>query len=305
MKYYNLSLRQLKTILVVSEQKRLIKASELLSLTPPAVTIQLRQAEEEIGLILFDRTPEGLKLTDAGNEVVKCAKKIFGELNDLSNKLEEVSFAQRGSVKVGIVSTAKYFGHNIIASFIEENPNIKTTIKVASRENILNELSSFELDIAITGTVPLSKELITQSFGDHPIIFISSPKSPLANKKRIKKVELITEKILTREKDSGTFNTLQSFLDDTKLAYEPSMTVTGSNETIKQAVISNLGIAMISEHCCYNEIKNDLLCKLNVDGLPIIKKWYATKIKTRQLSYASNLLYDYILKKANKFLPRN
>ena len=114
------------------------------------------------------------------------------------------------------------------------------------------------------------------------------------------KTELITEKILTREKDSGTFNTLQSFLDDTKLAYEPSMTVVGSNETIKQAVISNLGIAMISEHCCYNELKNNLLCKLNVDGLPIIKKWYATKIKTRQLSYASNLLYDYILKKANK-----
>ena len=75
MKYYNLSLKQLKTILVVSEQKRLIKASEILSLTPPAVTIQLRQTEEEIGLILFDRTPEGLKLTDAGNEVVKCAKK--------------------------------------------------------------------------------------------------------------------------------------------------------------------------------------------------------------------------------------
>ena len=112
MKYYNLSLRQLKTILVVSEHKRLIKASEILSLTPPAVTIQLRQAEDEIGLILFDRTSEGLKLTDAGNEVVKCAKKIFGELNDLNNKLEEVSFAQRGSVKVGFVSTAKYFVHN-------------------------------------------------------------------------------------------------------------------------------------------------------------------------------------------------
>jgi len=62
---------------------------------------------------------------------------------------------------------------------------------------------------------------------------------------------------------------------------------------------------MISEHCCYNEIKNKLLCKLNVDGLPIIKKWYATKLKNRQLSYASSLLYDYILKKANKFLPRN
>ena len=84
---YNLSLRQLKTILTVSECKRLIKASETLSLTPPAVTIQLRQAEEEIGLILFDRTKDGLKLTDAGNEVVRCTQNIFGQLNDLKSKL--------------------------------------------------------------------------------------------------------------------------------------------------------------------------------------------------------------------------
>ena len=83
-------------------------------------------------------------------------------------------------------------------------------------------------------------------------------------------MELITEKILTREKDSGTYSTLQSFLDDTN-CFEPSMTVVGSNETIKQSYF-NLGIAMISEHCCFNEIKNNLLCKLNVDGLPIIKK---------------------------------
>ena len=110
-----------RQILVVSEQKRLIKASEILSLTPPAVTIQLRQAEEEIGLLLFDRTSDGLKLTDAGTEVAKWAQYFFGQLNDLSNKLDEVIFAKRGSVKFGIVSTAKYFGHNIGRSIKEKN----------------------------------------------------------------------------------------------------------------------------------------------------------------------------------------
>ena len=85
---YNLSLRQLKTILTVSECKRLIKASEALSLTPPAVTIQLRQAEEKIGLILFDRTKDGLMLTDAGNEVIRSAQNIFGQLNILHGQLQ-------------------------------------------------------------------------------------------------------------------------------------------------------------------------------------------------------------------------
>ena len=71
---------------------------------------------------------------------------------------------------------------------------------------------------------------------------------------KIKKTELVNQKILTRENGSGTLNTLQSFLDVTKLAFEPSLTEVGSNETIKQAVMSNIGIAMISEHCCINEI---------------------------------------------------
>lgn len=300
---YNLSLRQLKTILTVSECKRLIKASEALSLTPPAVTIQLRQAEEKIGLILFDRTKDGLMLTDAGNEVIRCAQNIFGQLNDLKSKLDEVSLAKRGTVKVGVVSTAKYFGHKIIAKFMDENPNIKTFISVAPREIILKKLSSYEIELAITGTIPINTDLDTKAFGDHPIIFIASPNSPLIKRKNIKKSELIHQNILTRETGSGTLNTLQSFLDETKEAYEPALTEVGSNETIKQAVISNLGIAMISEHCCINEIKHNILKKLNVEGLPIIKKWYVTKLKNRQLSASAGLLFEFIYANGDEFIP--
>ena len=300
---YNLSLRQLKTILTVSECKRLIKASEVLSLTPPAVTIQLRQAEEKIGLILFDRTKDGLKLTDAGNEVIRCAQNIFGQLNDLKNKLDEVSLAKRGAVKVGVVSTAKYFGHKIIAKFMDDNPNIKTFISVAPREMILKKLSSYEIELAITGTIPINTDLDTKAFGDHPIIIFAYPNSPLIKRNNIKKSELIHQNILTRETGSGTLNTLQSFLDETKEAYEPALTEVGSNETIKQAVISNLGIAMISEHCCINEIKHNILKKLNVEGLPIIKKWYVTKLKNRQLSASAGLLFEFIYENGDESIP--
>ena len=300
---YNLSLRQLKTILTVAECKRLIKASEALSLTPPAVTIQLKQAEEEIGLTLFNRTKDGLHLTDAGNEVFKCAQNIFSHLKDLKNKLDEVSLAKRGTVKVGVVSTAKYFGHEIIAKFIDKNPNIKTFIKVAPRETILKKLYSQEIELAITGTIPFNTDLDSKAFGDHPIVFVASPKSPLTKRKKINKSELIHQNILTREIGSGTLNTLQSFLDETKLAFEPTLTEVGSNETIKQAVISNLGIAMISEHCCVNEIEHSILKKLNVEGLPIIKKWYVTKLRNKQLSTSATLLFEFIYENGRAFIP--
>ena len=114
---------------------------------------------------------------------------------------------------------------------------------------------------------------------------------------------MIHQNILTRETGSGTLNTLQSFLDETKEAYEPALTEVGSNETIKQAVISNLGIAMISEHCCINEIKHNILKKLNVEGLPIIKKWYVTKLKNRQLSASASLLFEFIYENGGGFIP--
>ena len=96
---------------------------------------------------------------------------------------------------------------------------------------------------------------------------------------------------------------MQSSLDQTKLVNELSLTDVLSNETIKQAVMSNIGIAMISEHCCINEIKYNLLKKLNVEGLPIIKKWYVTKLKTRNLSHSSKLFFDYIIENGKRFLP--
>ena len=301
---YNLSLRQLKTIITIAECGRLIKAAEILSLTPPAITIQLRLAEEEIGLLLFDRTPSGLKLTNAGKEVVANSKKIFGELKDMNSKLEAVSLAKRGTVKIGIVSTAKYFAHHIIAKFLEQNIDISVIINVNSRETILNEMESYNLDMAIVGTVPVNLNITTKPFGEHPLILIASPKSKLSKAKSVEKNKLTNEKFLTREVGSGTFNTLQSFLEDLKIEHEPILTISGTNETIKQAVMADLGIAIISEHCCVNELKNGHLKKISVKGLPIIKQWFIAKEQNRNLSPAANLLYKYIMENGKDFIPK-
>ena len=300
---YNLSLRQLKTIFILGETKRLVQAAEILSLTPPAVTIQLKLAEEQIGLKLFHRTQKGLKLTDAGIEVVSSARKIFGHLNDMKSKLDSINNSKTGSVKIGVVATAKYFAHKIIAGFIKSNPEIKVSINVNSREIILNEMETYNIDLAITGTIPSGFDLITKPFGKHPIIMICKPGYYLAHKKNVSKKELIEESFLTREPGSGTYNLLQSFIEEIKLEKEPSMTLSGTNETVKQAVMSGLGIALISKHCCINELQNNLLKEIDVQNLPIIKEWYITQLKNRTLTPSSKLLFDFIEENGNSFLP--
>ena len=300
---YNLSLRQLKTIFILGETKRLVQAAEILSLTPPAVTIQLKLAEEQIGLKLFHRTQKGLKLTDAGIEVVSSARKIFGHLNDMKSKLDSINNSNTGAVKIGAVATAKYFAHKIIAGFIKTNPEIKVYINVNSREIILNEMETYNIDLAITGTIPSGFDLITKPFGKHPIIMICKPGYYLANKKNVLKKELIEENFLTREPGSGTYNLLQSFIEEIKLEKEPSMTLSGTNETVKQAVMSGLGIALISKHCCVNELQNNLLKEIDVQNLPIIKEWYITQLKNRTLTPSSKLLFDFIEENGNSFLP--
>ena len=300
---YNLTLKQLKTIYILAETNRLVNAAELLSLTPPAVTIQLKLAEEQIGLKLFHRTQTGLKLTDAGKEVVSSARKIFGHLNDMQNKLESISNSKTGSVKIGVVATAKYFAHKIIAGFITLNPDIKVSINVNSREIILNEIEAYNLDLAITGTIPLGYDLTTKPFGKHPIIMICKPGHHLTKKKSFSKKELIGEIFLTRETGSGTYNLLQSFLEEIKLETEPSLIFSGTNETVKQAVIAGLGIALISKHCCFNELQNNLLQEIKVEGLPIMKEWYITQLKNRTLTPSSKLLFDFIEQNGNSYLP--
>ena len=132
---------------------------------------------------------------------------------------------------------------------------------------------------------------------------ICKPGYYLANKKNVLKKELIEESFLTREPGSGTYNLLQSFIEEIKLEKEPSMTLSGTNETVKQAVMSGLGIALISKHCCVNELENNLLKEIDVQNLPIIKEWYIAQLKNRTLTPSSKLLFDFIEENGNSFLP--
>src|SRR5262245_56340187 len=244
----NLTLKQLRAVEAIAKNGKIINAANALGLTPPAVTIQLRQVESELGLILFDRTADGMRPTAAGLAVVDAAQSIDERMRLLADQIDALKGLRAGSMKLGVVSTAKYFAPRLMAAFAGEHPDIALQLVVGNRAETIASLKNHEVDVALMGRPPKDISVRAAAFGDHPLVIIAAPDHPLVAARDISKDRIAREHFLIREPGSGTRISLEIFLADVPGRIDVLGTEMGSNETIKQAVMAGLGIAFISAH---------------------------------------------------------
>lgn len=299
----NLSLRQLRTVQVVARCGKIVSAAKELGLTSPAVTIQLRQAEEELGLALFDRLKEGLRPTAAGLAVIEAAAFIDDRLRQLGEEIDAIKGVRAGSLKLGVVSTAKYFAPRMMAAFMRQNPNVEVLLQVGNRSEIIEKLRTHEVDIALMGRAPQDMPVTAVPFGDHPLVIIAPPDHPLANVRDISKHQIARENFLIREHGSGTRISLEIFFSDVPGRVEALGLEMGSNETIKQAVMAGLGIAFISAHTIEAEVETGRLIILDVAGMPIRRQWFAVTRADRVLAPAMAAFKAFLLSNGAMHLP--
>jgi DNA-binding transcriptional LysR family regulator len=299
----NLSLRQLRSIIAIGKTGRIASAANTLGLTGPAVTLQLQQAEEEAGLTLFDRTSEGLLPTAAGTAVMAAAREIEERLRLLSDELESLAGARTGTLKLGVVSTAKYFAPRLIAAFLKLHPGIRVDLHVGNRSEIIGSLREHGLDIALMGRPPRDVPLRSLVFGDHPLVIVAPPDHPLATVQDISRERIAREHFLIREAGSGTRMSLEIFFAGMPEKLEQLGTEMGSNETIKQAVMAGLGIAFISGHTIEQELQLQRLVILDVEGMPIRRQWFAVSRLERSQSPAMRAFQDFLTLHGPAYLP--
>src|SRR3974390_1652210 len=149
-----LTIRQLRALSAVPSAGSITSAANRLHLTQPAVTLQLRNLQTLAGLPLLQRTGEGIRLTDAGQEVRRLAERIEAALLDCEQALEMIAGRSGGRISIGAVSTAKYFVPFAIAAFSKKFPKIDVTLKIGNREDIHDALRGYDLDIAVMGQPP-------------------------------------------------------------------------------------------------------------------------------------------------------
>ena len=301
---HNLTFRQLETIREVARCGSMVKAALVLCVTPAALTSRIKSLEEDLGFDLFERFEGHLQLTDAGKEVVAAATRIDNIMSDLLSSLHGRNGLLGGRIRIAFEGTAKYFAPRLIASFMKQHPQIDLRISVGNRGVVVSALRDFETDIALMGRAPEDFGVTSESIGPHPYIVIASPDHPLADKSRIAKKQLTNQTFILREEGSGARSIFEYFFGGLTVQTDKVRIEIASNETVKQAVMAGLGLALISAHTVQAELAAGRLAVLQIDGLPIIQNWYVMHHSDRVLTPAGSAMWSFMVKRGRDFLPK-
>jgi LysR family transcriptional regulator for metE and metH len=277
-------------------------AAQALHLTPPAVTLQMRELEQRAGLPLLERSGARLQPTEAGLELANAAQRIELAISECADALAALRGLKGGRVSIGVVSTAKYFAPHALGAFSRAFPSVEIRLEVGNRSTIVAALEANTLDLALTGRPPEHLEVDRAPIGAHPHVIVARPDHPQARRRRLPASVLAAETFLVREPGSGTRNLMERFLAESRVTPRIGMEM-ASNETIKQAVMAGLGIAFLSAHTVSAELADRRLVLLDIAGLPVVRQWFIVKLARRRLLPAAQALRQFLIDEGEKFLP--
>jgi DNA-binding transcriptional LysR family regulator len=296
--------RQLRVFNEVSKHLSFIRAAEALHLTPPAVTMQIKELENNVGMPLFDRAGKKVSLTTAGEYMLVYARRILATVKDAEDAAARLQHAEAGTITIGLVRTAKYYMMHLISEFRREHEGIDIKLSIGNREQLLNNLQGNEVDLAVMGRPPKEMRTRAEPFAAHPHVFIAATDNPLYRQsleKQLTAEDIRQQPFIVREEGSGTRAAMERFFEGVNI--EPNYKFElDSNEMIKQAVIADLGIGFVSQHTVGLELENQKLGILNVDGAPIVRAWNLVHTQSKVLSPAAEAFRYFMLERAESFL---
>ena len=294
-----LSLRQLQVFESVARHLNHSRAAAELFLSQPAVSMQIKQAEQTIGMPLFEQVGKKLFLTEAGREMLHYSRSVISLMQEMETVFDEMKGLEHGRLNIAVVSTANYFMPQLLAKFIQAHPKIKVSLSVANRDAVLKQLAENIADLAIMGQPPEGTDMVADPFLENPLVVIAIPTHPLAIVKNIQPRQLAKETFLLREQGSGTRGVVERFFASHKLPLPTHMAM-DTNEAIKQSVQAGMGIGIISIHGIELELETRRLVVLDVDHFPIVRHWYIVHRKDKRASVATQEFYRFLLDAAKR-----
>jgi DNA-binding transcriptional LysR family regulator len=297
----NVTLRQLRVFTAVARHLNFTRASEELHLTAPAVSMQVRELEGQLKLPLFDRRGRKVSLTMPGEYFLVHARRILASLRDAEDLIDRLRSAQTGRVAVGMLSTAKYFLPRLLTGFLADHPGVEVNLTEGNRQMLVESLQRNELDLAIMGRPPKELDTRAEPFAAHPLGIVASPDHPLAKLDRVPADALAAQPFIIRESGSGTRIAMEQYFHEQRIG-PPRIMEMASNETIKQAVIANMGLSFLSLHTVSLELASGLLKVLPLEGLPLVRQWHLVRARAKTLSPLASAFRNYVLENAEVFL---
>ena len=296
----NATLRQLRVFATVARHLSFVRAAEELHLTPPAVSMQVKELEREVGLPLFDRG-KSVSLTVTGEYLLVHARRMLAVLKDAEDQVARFKGLTGGRLVIGMVSTAEYFLPRLLAQFRGDHPDVLVSLRVGSREQLVGLMQRNEVDLAVMGRPPKDWASRAEPFAKHPHLLVTAPDHPFTRMDHVPAALLAREPMIVREQGSGTRAALDEFLHEQRIELRPAMEMT-SNETIKQAVMAGLGVSLLSLHTIGLEVRHGLLATPEVEGLPVQRRWHVVATHGKQLSPAAEAFRYFVLERGEALL---
>ena len=290
----NVTFRQLRVFVEVARQSSVLRASEVLHLTPPAVSLQIKEIESQVGQRLFDRANRRITLSTAGEYFLVYARRLLGTLKEAEDAMARFARLESGRLTIGMVSSAKYFLPQLLARFHTEHPAVDVRLRLGNREQLVALMEANEVDLCVMGRAPVDFASRAEPFAMHPHVLVTAPTHRFAGAASVPAEALANEPFIVREPASGTRTAMQEYLDRYRL--KPSFVMEmPSNEAIKQAVMAGMGVSLLSLHTIGLELQSGLIAVPTVEGLPLMRRWNIVNRAAKQLSPSAEAFRYFVL----------
>lgn len=297
----HLTLRQLQCFSAVAQNLSFTRAAEQLHLTQPAVSMQVRQLEQQTGIALTEQIGKQIYLTDAGKEVFRYARSILHQVDEMDDVLNKMKGLSGGQLRIAAISSANYFAPRLLGEFLQRFPDVRVSMDIKRQEHVLKQVADNEVDMAIMGQPPVDMKVKAIPFMENPLVIIAPPDHRLAKFKSISLSQMTKETFLVREPGSGTRGAMMRFFKAHKVKVKLGMEM-GSLEGIKQGVQAELGLGLVPRGAIEIELQLGKLAVLNVKGMPIQRHWHVVLNEGKRLSAAAEAFRCLLVDEAGDLL---
>ncbi|HMO63136.1 MAG TPA: LysR family transcriptional regulator [Ferruginibacter sp.] len=288
----NYTLNQLRIFLKVVELKSITRAAEELHLTQPAVSIQLKNFQQQFDIPLIEIINKQAFITDFGNVIADSARRILLEVDNIDNHTHAYKGQLTGKLKISVVSTGKYVAPYFISGFMKMHTGVELMLDVTNKEKVIQTLKDNDVDFSMVSVLPPNMMLEKIELMQNKLFLVGNGEQKFAAKVHDKSI-FKTLQLIYREEGSGTRHVMERFIKKNRLPVQKKMELT-SNEAVKQAVIAGLGYSIMPLIGIKNELLNGDLQIISVKGFPIKSTWYLIWQRNKKHTAVSTAFLNYV-----------
>jgi DNA-binding transcriptional LysR family regulator len=288
----NYTLHQLQVFLKITQTKSITKAAEELNLTQPAISIQLRNFQNQFEIPLTEIVGRKLYVTDFGKEIASVAQRIINEVNLINFRTSAFKGMVSGRLRISVVSTGKYVMPYYLSGFMNANKGVDLEMDVTNKLKVNQSLKQNDIDFALVSVMPTDLNLAQLKLLENKLFLVASKQLAIPESQSIQNI-FSTYPLIFREEGSATRSVMENFIKNRGISVGMKFQLT-SNEAVKQALIAGLGISIMPLIGIKNELDRGDLKIIQLKGLPITTDWQLIWLKNKPLTPVSLAFLEYV-----------